>query len=42
MNSQTSDKMRIVFMGTPDFAVESLKMLVENNYQVVVCGDDAR
>lgn len=27
--------MRIVFMGTPDFAVESLKMLVENNYQVV-------
>jgi len=27
--------MRIVFMGTPDFAVESLKVLVENNYQVV-------
>jgi len=27
--------MRIVFMGTPDFAVESLKILVENNYQVV-------
>jgi len=27
--------MRIVFMGTPDFAVESLKMLVENNYHVV-------
>ncbi len=27
--------MRIVFMGTPDFAVESLKTLVENNYQVV-------
>lgn len=26
---------RIVFMGTPDFAVESLKVLVENNYQVV-------
>lgn len=27
--------MRIVFMGTPDFAVESLKILVENNYNVV-------
>lgn len=26
---------RIVFMGTPDFAVESLKALVENNYKVV-------
>ncbi|PKP09887.1 MAG: methionyl-tRNA formyltransferase [Bacteroidetes bacterium HGW-Bacteroidetes-4] len=26
---------RIVFMGTPDFAVESLKTLVENGYQVV-------
>ena len=26
--------MRIVFMGTPDFAVESLKILVENNYNV--------
>ena len=28
-------KMRIVFMGTPDFAVESLKILVENKYDVV-------
>ena len=27
--------MRIVFMGTPDFAVESLKILVENHYEVV-------
>jgi methionyl-tRNA formyltransferase len=27
--------LRIVFMGTPDFAVASLKALVENNYQVV-------
>src|SRR5665647_426371 len=27
--------MRIIFMGTPDFAVESLKILVENNYEVV-------
>jgi len=26
---------RIVFMGTPDFAAESLKSLVENNYKVV-------
>ncbi len=27
--------MRIVFMGTPDFAVPSLKILIENNYNVV-------
>ena len=27
--------MRIVFMGTPDFALASLKRLVENNYNVV-------
>ncbi|MGR3810764.1 methionyl-tRNA formyltransferase [Jiulongibacter sp. NS-SX5] len=27
--------MRIIFMGTPDFAVESLKTLVENNCDVV-------
>jgi len=29
------DDLRIVFMGTPDFAVESLKILVENNYNIV-------
>ncbi len=28
-------QIRIVFMGTPDFAVESLKALVENGYNVV-------
>ena len=27
--------LRIVFMGTPEFAVETLRMLVENDYQVV-------
>ena len=27
--------MRIVFMGTPEFAVESLNILVENKYEVV-------
>ena len=27
--------LRIVFMGTPDFAVASLKTLVENNYNIV-------
>lgn len=27
--------LRIVFMGTPDFAVESLRALVENDYNVV-------
>lgn len=29
------NNLRIVFMGTPDFAVESLKILVENNYNIV-------
>lgn len=28
-------KLRLVFLGTPDFAVESLRALVENGYQVV-------
>ncbi|HPW86746.1 MAG TPA: formyltransferase family protein, partial [Chitinophagales bacterium] len=27
--------LRIVFMGTPDFAVPSLDILVQNNYDVV-------
>ncbi len=27
--------MRIIFMGTPDFAVPSLRVLLENNYNVV-------
>lgn len=27
--------LRIVFMGTPDFAVESLRILVENQYNIV-------
>ena len=29
------NSLRIVFMGTPDFAVASLKALVENGYNVV-------
>ncbi|MCF8371775.1 MAG: methionyl-tRNA formyltransferase [Bacteroidales bacterium] len=29
------EEFRIVFMGTPDFAVESLRVLVENGYNVV-------
>lgn len=33
--SEIKKDMRIVFMGTPDFAVPSLKLLVENGYQVV-------
>ncbi len=28
-------ELRIVFMGTPDFAVESLRVLINNNYNVV-------
>lgn len=31
----TKQDLRIVYMGTPDFAVESLRMLVENEYNVV-------
>lgn len=31
----TKKELRIVYMGTPDFAVESLKALVEGGYQVV-------
>lgn len=31
----TKETFKIVFMGTPDFAVESLKTLVENGYNVV-------
>lgn len=27
--------MKIIFMGTPDFAVESLRILIEHNYNVV-------
>lgn len=29
------EDLRIIFMGTPEFAVETLKALVENDYQVV-------
>ena len=29
------EDLRIVFMGTPEFAVETLKALVENEYHVV-------
>lgn len=32
MNKQS---LRIVFMGTPDFAVETLRVLVENKYNIV-------
>ncbi|VAW20314.1 Methionyl-tRNA formyltransferase [hydrothermal vent metagenome] len=28
-------RLRIIFMGTPDFAVESLKALIENGYNIV-------
>jgi methionyl-tRNA formyltransferase len=27
--------LKIIFMGTPDFAVPSLEILIENNYNVV-------
>ena len=33
--------MRIVFMGTPDFAVPSLKALLDNGYNVVGIYDES-
>lgn len=33
--SVNKPKLRLVFMGTPEFAVPSLKILLENNYEVV-------
>lgn len=35
MKKITKENLRIVFMGTPEFAVESLKQLVEGGYNVV-------
>jgi len=29
------EKLKIVFMGTPDFAVGILKTIIQHNYQVV-------
>lgn len=31
----TRDQLRIIFMGTPDFAVATLKSLVDNDYNIV-------
>ena len=36
------ENIRIVFMGTPEFAVESLKALVENGYNVAAVLDDVQ
>ena len=35
MRGMEKKDLRIVFMGTPEFAVETLKALVEHQYQVV-------
>lgn len=35
MDKNENKKLRIIFLGTPEFAVESLKILVENNYNMV-------
>lgn len=35
MNKTTKENLRIIFLGTPEFAVESLRTLVENGYNVV-------
>lgn len=35
LKNMTKETFKIVFMGTPDFAVESLKALVEGGYNVV-------
>ena len=29
------EKNNIIFMGTPDFAVESLKILIKSNYNIL-------
>ncbi|MDZ7798347.1 MAG: methionyl-tRNA formyltransferase [Patescibacteria group bacterium] len=31
------EKFKVVFFGTPEFAVPSLKSLIRNNYQVIAC-----
>ena len=31
----TKKELRVIFMGTPEFAVETLQALVENGYNVV-------
>ena len=31
----TKEELRIIYMGTPDFAVETLRLLVERGYNVV-------
>ena len=33
--NMTKDDLKIVFMGTPDFAAESLRTLVEGGYNIV-------
>ena len=35
MNNMKKENLRIVYMGTPDFAVEALRCLVEGGYNVV-------
>lgn len=35
MTNMTKQDLRIIYMGTPDFAVETLRTLVEGGYQVV-------
>ena len=35
MNRITKESLRIIFMGTPEFAVASLKALVENQFNVI-------
>ena len=35
MQNQLNKSLRIIFMGTPDFAVASLQSLVEHHYNVV-------
>jgi methionyl-tRNA formyltransferase len=35
MITKMPEQLKIIFMGTPEFAVPSLKILVENDYQIV-------
>ena len=33
--SKTKEDLRIVYMGTPEFAVAGLRVLIQNNFKVV-------
>ena len=36
-SNMTKDELKIVFLGTPEFAVPSLEMLLDEGYNVLAC-----